>query len=723
MNKRIVYLFVALILAGILGTAYARIWSNPEETCNPLETVMSIGHAQGIHSLAFSPGDKVLATASSDCTIKLWNFPDGRLLRTIKGHPLSVFSVAFSPDGRYLASGGGIGLIKNSINEIRIWEVKSGKLIKTFNKQNTLLIYSVAFSPDGKYIASVADSFDKLPGTVEITVWEILKGKVYRKLKTKGMSKLLFSPDSRYLVMAGEELHIWDLINGMAVNDIQEKSIKHSAIALSRDGNYLASGREKIINIYETNSSKKIMELANYSAIYSICFDKTGNFLLVGDADNGLIKIWNLSSRQIESKIKAHEKGPITSIDVTRDGKYFATAALYENIINIWDFSSNKLTSRLGGVRTLPVSVVNLDTKNQSIIFGTREGFLGTFDIMNIQNSRVNLAHNGSVNSLAVYEASNTLASGGSDGFVKTWLLDNGQILTSSNYGDQIESVAFSPDGKCIAARTKQGSVTTWDYFQEKRLKARANPSFYKYISPNGTFQSTKSYDGTLDLIKMSSFDTNILRLCECLDNIPIAQVDDWRPSASNRKTLTNYFMGHFDWVNIIAGDKLYYYDNVWSITAHLGAITCSSFSNDEKLLATGSDDKTINLFDVMTGKLLQSFIGHAGAITSLKFSPDPKSFLSASSDGTLKLWDSLSGEIIATFFPYKDAFIILTPEGFFSGAGDFNKYVHFVKGLDAYDFNQFCDTFCRPDLVEKKLKGEDISKYTDGLNIEGIIR
>ncbi|MEW6262682.1 MAG: caspase family protein [Thermodesulfobacteriota bacterium] len=81
-------------------------------------------------------------------------------------------------------------------------------------------------------------------------------------------------------------------------------------------------------------------------------------------------------------------------------------------------------------------------------------------------------------------------------------------------------------------------------------------------------------------------------------------------------------------------------------------------------------------------------------------------------------IWDQGQGRLLATLFNTSKGSLALTPEGFFSGTGDFDRHVHFVKADRAYDFNQFYDSFYRPDLVEKKLSGEDISRYQKGLDI-----
>ena len=156
------------------------------------------GHSGSVYSVAFSPDGKVLASGSGG-TIKLWDVKSGALLKTLKGHSWSVYSVAFSPDGKVLASG-------SYDKTILLWDVESGALLQTL-KGHSWGVLSVAFSPDGKVLASGS-------GDNTIKLWDVKSGALLKTLKghSDDVLSVAFSPDGKILASGSndETIKFWE---------------------------------------------------------------------------------------------------------------------------------------------------------------------------------------------------------------------------------------------------------------------------------------------------------------------------------------------------------------------------------------------------------------------------------------------------------------------------------------------------------------------------------
>jgi len=193
---------------------------------------VQLGHSSYVNSVAFSPDGRLALSGSWDNTLKLWEVKSGREIRSFNGHSSIVYSVAFSPDGRLALSG--------SYKEMKLWEVKSGREIRFFNGHSSI-VYSVAFSPDGRL--ALLGSRDKT-----LKLWEVKSGREIRSFNghSDWVGSVAFSPDGRLALSGSHDntLKLWEVKSGREIRSFNGHSDDVWSVAFSPDGRLALSGSE-----------------------------------------------------------------------------------------------------------------------------------------------------------------------------------------------------------------------------------------------------------------------------------------------------------------------------------------------------------------------------------------------------------------------------------------------------------------------------------------------
>ena len=623
------------------------------------ELVIQTGHASSVNSVAFSPDGKTLASGSSDFTIKLWDVESGLQIKSLAGHVDMVNSVAFSPDGKTLASG-------NGDNTIKLWNVETGQQIKSFLQAD--VVRSVAFSPDGKTLAS--GSNDRT-----IKLWNVEIGQQIPKSLTghaDWVLSVMFSPDGKTLASGSKDktIKIWNVETGQLIKSLAGHSNWVTSVAFSSDGKTLASGSwDKTIKLWNVETGQQIKSLEGHAKfIESVAFSPDEKTLASG-SDDRTIKLWNVETGQLIKSLVDHPD-KVYSVAFSPDGKTLASG-IWDKTIKLWNVETGQQIKSLEGHASF-ISSVAFSSDGKTLASGSRDSAINLWNVETGQQIKSLTGHAGLVSSVAFSPDGKTLASGSGDKTIKIWNVETGQQIKSfTGHAIWVSSVAFSPNGKTLASGGWDSTIKLWNVEtgqQIKSLTGHASGVNSIAFSSDGKTLASGSWDNTIRLwdIETGQQIKSLTGHAAPVWSVAFSSDGNTLASGSKDKTIKLW--------NLETGQL------IKSLKGHASDVNSIAFSSDGETLASGSDDKTIKLWNVETGQQIKSLTGHAHRVSSVAFSPDGKFFVSGGYDATMKLWDMQSNKPLATLTSLdKDDWVAVTPDSQFDASAGALKLMHFV--------------------------------------------
>ncbi len=575
----------------------------------------------GIIGIAFSPDGKYLATSDTKGDIQIWDVGTWEKTANCQGHQHWTWAVEFSPDGKYLASA-------SHDYTVKIWNPSNGECLFTIN--NNYSVNTIAFSPDGQLVA--ASTQDGI-----IHLWRFSPRKLNLEVQTLISNcgriwSLAFSPDSQTIVGVGEDNWIrqWSVTNGHCLATWGQHDDWIRSVKFSPNGHLIATGsRDRMIKIWDAATKKCLNTFQGHQdKVIAIAFSSDGQQLISGSYDR-TIKLWDVSSGKCLKVFLGH-CSRIWNVSFHPDGTQIASGG-DDHVAKIWNLKLGRCINTITG-------------------------------------------HTNAVLSVAISHNKKYLASGHEDQKIRIWDISSGKVLQIlQGHTNRVWSVKFAPDGYLLASGSSDYTIKLWDWRLNNCFRTlRGHDSWVWSIafSADGQMLASGSYDKTI----------KIWDICtgNCLNTLH----GHLSPIVSVAWNSNNQILASGDFGGVI---KLWHVDKLKlgkNLSLHTNSVWSLDFSSDGKWLVSASYDATIKVWDVATGECFQTFVGHQGSISTAKFSPDNRFVISAGLGGIIKVWD-ISGKCLQTITGHSEIIYALDMAMIETAQEEFIKVVVFTASLD----------------------------------------
>jgi WD40 repeat protein len=539
------------------------------------EVITFKGHKEPVYGIAFSPDGKRIASAGGDPKIRIWDSTSGEELLALTGFNWGHSCVAFSPDGKRIAAGAAPGTVK-------IWDTTTGQ--ELLNPPHIGVIGSLAFSPDGKLLAA-ANHYGDVAIMQAATGAKVLSIRAH----TGWIYHVAFSPDSKMLATAsgfGEDsVKIWDTTTGEQVRAIRGHDGGLRSVAFSPDGRRLAAA-SGVVKIWDITTDQESLTVKGGSMpIWRMTFNPDGR-LLASTGWSSAPRLWNTKTWAAAPDLK----GP--------KGQTYRGVDSGDIIDTVFSADGRRLA---GAVRIH-------DPKAKEDIIQVR--------VWDIQNGRQLCTLAGQthwVSSMAFSSEGHRLASvsykRNDKAVVKVWDVSTGrEVLDRHLPARDVHALAFSPDGQRLAS-------AVWTYDKERK-QGRYEIKLWNISTGEEVFTLQGH---TSDIVRIVFSADGQLLASASADGI----VRIWDAGAGRETIALHSHAPSHD-------------------------LECLAFSPDGRRLATASgipnlpdQPGEVRIWDLVTGRETLTLSGHKARISSLAFSPDGHRLASADHKGVIKIWEA----------------------------------------------------------------------------------
>ncbi|MFP4101785.1 WD40 domain-containing protein [Coleofasciculus sp.] len=549
------------------------------------------GHKDAVIQVAFSPDGKTIATASFDHTVKLWQ-PNGKLIHTIQEND-KVNSLAFSPDGKLIATA-------SFDNTVKLWKLDGSSPIRTFQGHSEG-VFGVAFSPDSKLIATAS-------GDKTIKLWNPEDGTLLKTLTGHEdvIDGIAFSPNGEIIASASWDgtVKLWRTTNEKSFRILKDETLEadksHSdrvfGVAFSPDGKMIASvSRDNTAKLWNTDGTLRHTLNGHTDRVIRVDFSPDGETMATTSWDK-TIKVWRTTDGTLLETLEGHTDG-VFGVEFSPDGEMLATAS-QDNTVKLWK-RDKSLNKRILKNHSQEIHSIDFSSDGKKIATASEDSTVNLWKTDGTWGKTLP-EHQSGVYKVVFSPDGTLIATASWDKTVKIWQADGTFLAPLKGQTEEINSLAFSPDNRILATANKDRTVKLWtlDGTSVTTLKGHRDQVQGIAFSPDGQMIATASWD------------------------------DEGRLWNRDGESLA-------------------------ILNGHSGEVNGVAFSPDGQIIATVGKDKTVRLWN-RDGEWLETLYGHTDEVNGVVFSPDGQMIATMSKDKTVKVWNQ-EGELLHTLSGLRD--------------------------------------------------------------------
>lgn len=599
----------------------------------------------------------------------VWHLWWGRCQRhsLILDHGANVRAVEFFPDDSMLATAG-------ANQQIRIWDLHSGKLIKTFATDRMNRGCEIAISPDSKWIAATGDQ-----NRVHVWDWSSSDEPVVLAMNAMDVA---FSNDSKRLICIGRDGSVSQFVAESWAQQPANRSKKMatSAAFLETGSNHaiVANRRGFIFNRNIDRDTVDEFPSDKLESVWSLALTPDGQTIAAGYVDE--IRLLDADTGRLLKTLQGHT-GPIGSLVFSKDGQTLASACNDGNV-KLWDVETGDLKSTYAEhVSFVANGLVKFSSSGNQLASASSDGTVKLWPFSDDDPKELLTQHADRVESVAFNPDNTHLISASADQTIQVWDLKSDTVVRRlSGHTDAVFDASIAPDGKTIASAGNDHSVRLWDFDSGKQIhefSGHSNGVFSVAFSPGGSLLASGGVDRSARIWSVES-----KKELQALDDHQggvrdVLFLSDERLATAS----TDGTVRIFDCSNGQLLSKL---------SGHVGGVRCLALSLDGKLLGSGGDDRTVRIWDLASGEVIRELTGQGGVVNSVSFCADGTTLATGGQDRIVRLWDLRTGET-KSFLDYRGSAkqilsVAFSPDGKTLASGNLDASIRVWRSRSGYE-------------------------------------